>query len=71
MHELDHVNNTIEQLRSAVDEYKAQKGRNVFPLFHISLGISLPSALQVREAEYLEALGDAILAIGKEIWQVR
>ncbi|OBH55422.1 hypothetical protein [Mycobacterium sp. E2479] len=66
----DDLNTAIEQLRSALDEYKAQKNLNAFRLFHMSVGVSTTSTLQLKEAEYLEALGAAVLAIGEEIRQI-
>ena len=60
----DAVNTTIEQLRTALDEYKAQPNPETSHRFHLRIG---GSPFHVKQAEYLAALGAAVLAIGEEI----
>jgi hypothetical protein len=58
------LNAAIEQLRSALDEYKAQRNPDISHPIHIRVG---RSPFDAKQAEYLEALGTAVLAIGDEI----
>jgi hypothetical protein len=53
----DDVNAAIEQLRTALDEYKAQGNPEASHLFHLRVG---GSPFHVKQAEYLEALGAAV-----------
>lgn len=59
----DDLTAAIEQLRSALDDYKARGDPASHP-FHIHVGVS---PFHVKQKEYLELLGAAVLAIGDEI----
>jgi hypothetical protein len=60
----DDVDTAIDQLRSALKEYKAQTNPDISHPIHIRVG---RSPFHAKEAEYLEALGAAVLAIGEKI----
>ncbi len=60
----DDLTAAIEQLRSALDEYKTRGDPAASHPFHIHVGVS---PFHAKQKEYLELLGAAVLAIGDEI----